>query len=551
MSQQPAGRIVSLPPEMWENVFKHVRSGRNRKSICLVSRTWRAFMMPIMWEKFCTNLQETETRKIVNLVNPNNGNLPYVRHLSIFLSKRVILEEWADMCAVLRLLVTTIPNNRLQTFVTNIDVSSQDLILILQTHQTLEKLSVPLVVKDTSEAASEAVSDEISPANATWLVPAFANLKDLTAHTAASNVEQSIKPYNFIIRNAPKLERLVIDRLLKDKTRRGYPNLSKLLPWGPSMPMPTTITKLRFVDMNLGRESRALAQILRFEILETLAINKCLSVVPFLTAVASQLSRIQPALKKLYIILLYSLPEGPDTLRAIENVLLSFPSLDTLVVDHDPNHLISKESVMNHPDLKVLALPSTHAKDLHHHSIVDLRDMFQTCTKIEVLHLNLNLGRVSDACIDLCETFRVGRFEGEGPDTEIELLLGAIGTLPNLCVLRMTDLPNINYMSTWYSDPDNPFMICIPPRVIPIARACMKNIATEIMRYLAACGSPIKLFTMNPYRVFLRPKPDLDGHTWPTYYYLRGRAFDGLGSEYVIVTPVPNINEEILRHGYL
>lgn len=68
----------------------------------------------------------------------------------------------------------------------------------------------------------------------------------------------------------------------------------------------------------------------------------------------------------------------------------------------------------------------------------------------------------------------------------------------------------------------------------------MCKLASSIMRHLWFRGSNVSLFSVQPVdgACVTHPRHDENGHSWPEYFYSRGRTLDATGFESPTAVPV-------------
>jgi hypothetical protein len=112
--------------------------------------------------------------------------------------------------------------------------------------------------------------------------------------------------------------------------------------------------------------------------------------------------------------------------------------------------------------------------------------------------------------------------------------------------LSMLNMPVIDYGMTV-----NPHIInleSISGAHSKLCRVVMQKFANEIMRFTDVLGSNVKLFAAQPGEVAeasQRPGPDINGHRWPEYFYLKGRNMNLRGVEDAVALPLRGTHEEM------
>lgn len=84
---------------------------------------------------------------------------------------------------------------------------------------------------------------------------------------------------------------------------------------------------------------------------------------------------------------------------------------------------------------------------------------------------------------------------------------------------------------------------------VMVTQFIMSNYATEVIRYLDAGGSKIRVLALSPSELFekgLDPiEQDANGHRWPHYYYGRGIVTDCRGTSKLVADPIANCKAEM------
>jgi hypothetical protein len=112
----------------------------------------------------------------------------------------------------------------------------------------------------------------------------------------------------------------------------------------------------------------------------------------------------------------------------------------------------------------------------------------------------------------------------------------------------MLDLPDIDL-----EPGDEPFprpsdrVTILQDQVVPI-QIMMQKLATQVLGFMASCGSPIKVFSSKPHIAlpdWEKLAPDSNGHHWPEYNYIKGKVTDLMAKETVVAVPLLNVDLEM------
>jgi hypothetical protein len=118
-----------------------------------------------------------------------------------------------------------------------------------------------------------------------------------------------------------------------------------------------------------------------------------------------------------------------------------------------------------------------------------------------------------------------------------------LSTLPSLQTLRLLSLPDIEYGYSRVPNPANFITLCDDGALT--TWITMQKLATQVLRTMATCGSPIKVFSSKPSIIPRRMRlhlPSSDGHHWPKFNYVRGKVTDLMAKEVVIAVPLRNMD---------
>jgi hypothetical protein len=70
---------------MKANVFAYIRKKSYQAAVCLVSREWKDFMAPMLWEEIELE-PETSPIRLATILKPRNGTTPHIRRIFVLYS---------------------------------------------------------------------------------------------------------------------------------------------------------------------------------------------------------------------------------------------------------------------------------------------------------------------------------------------------------------------------------------------------------------------------------------------------------------------------------
>ncbi|OWY56808.1 hypothetical protein AALT_g10759 [Alternaria alternata] len=469
-----------LPTEMKATIFGYLRQNDHKTSACLVSRGWRDIMAPILWEHLTLEIATTLPGELACLLNPNDGVLAHVRSIDIRpgLDDPEEFELNSEFGIAFRLIFGALQKNCLSTLRFYIDISMTTLLSVLQSQQALETLRLQGLTSNGSLS-----NDLCLATHSSWVTPTLRNIRYLRV-TVSDGEQNTYEHSAFLVKNTPKLKYLNLDGFV-DPLPDWYGNDALGEPGAATQSLQLVRFQLCWLDLMTYPAS--LFKAIDFSVLRDLIIGECGNVGAFLTALVPGASQV-PALKRLEMVSSL-LPPSDASLQAIETLVTSTPSLQTLWLDVGKGRLIDVACLAGHGNtLKRLGLAASSRTQGPYYSALDLDKLLTQAPKLVDLAVSLcpiNLGHVRH----LGAKFKL--FKQTGNDyvlSETEFLLA---------------------------------------------------FATEVFRLLVRNGSNIRALAMSPEDMNSAKRPILDdnGHRWLRYYYRYDVTGAMGGQEHVVAVP--------------
>ncbi|KAI4679352.1 uncharacterized protein J4E84_008380 [Alternaria hordeiaustralica] len=476
------GYIGKLPQELRLQVCE-LLPGHALKNLGLANKRWRKSSSTVLWKTFSSHLQERGRDFDALLLSPPNGFLDNVRNLKI--TSFDVSEKVLQLIAVLA-------QNTLRT----VELPTGDpraLGLLIRSQNLIEELTYQHPGLRHSRPDSR------------FLVGNLNKLRKLTITPAKDD------DFNAWLLNTPALETLNIAHYNGFKpSNPELRDLASLKRWKcPSTFIPLRLRHLRLSYINLFDGPYHLGKITDLQSLADLEISYCINVSSFLEHLSIEYSALDSfALKSLCLIQSF---EEPDLVKFLNQFIGCFSGLERLfVATRNPQH-VNVEKICRHGQtLRLLHLdplyrpyrfPLSEARN-HFYTATELETLLVGCLKIEELGIHV-------AAIDIRSMTRGVPFLFPRNE-DLAKALDVIARFPLLGSLRFTHLlaleENIEF--------DNP--------VEHAVQYC--QLATEVLRYLAARSSPVEVYATSPTVApgYLDMAKDFHGHQWPHYYYVRG-----------------------------
>jgi hypothetical protein len=529
--------FCNLPTEMKVNVFAFIRTKTDKRVVCLVSREWRALMVPMLWETLASTFRPTPSKSLAALLQPHSGILPHVKRVHVRSGNSPIAAVCdSNVKATLQCLSTALPKQALRSFTSDLTLPASLLVQLLQSQPQLRNLSTRVKNPESDEP------DELaSVGGAPWLASSLTQLATLNVHVPSQSTLENYES-RFLLENSTKITTLgligqggstsaeVISRTVLDVPVAHDQGLIRTL----------GLTQLGFGGLCFATYSTTMFKSINFSALVTLRITSCRRVTPFLKALTVLYSESPCKLARLDVIIRAQRGNTHDAaMQATESLLQCVPPLEYIYVDIGGDRLVSTACLLRHgPTLRTLWLATGRTETPEHLSSEDLNALIDGCPHLEQLATNLcpiDMGSIQ--CVGSDFTLHHNR---NLPRTELEAMLDTIARQKKLHTLRVLSLPTIDYGES--PNPNATNRVAIPATTVGTTQMIMHKFAAHMMRYLANRGSRLKLLAIAPFLRHLeadRADKDEDGHQWPKYYYLRGRNIDARGVGTVTALPLP------------
>ncbi|CAI9631116.1 unnamed protein product [Alternaria burnsii] len=519
-----------LPTEMKATIFGYLQRNDHKKSACLVSRSWRNMMAPILWEHLTLRVATTLPGELACLLNPNDGVLAHVRSIDIRpgLDGLEKFELNSEFGIAFRLIFGALQKNCLSTLRFYIDISMTTLLSVLQSQQALETLWFA-----TLPSYKDPSSNLFLTAHSSWLTPTLRNIKNLRIaiddedHNANENSA-------YLLKNTPKLNYLSLDGFnifLHDL----YGNDAFGEPGATTQSLQLDLLRLGWLDLKTYPAS--LFTVIDFSVLRALSIVDCYNIGAFLTALVPGASQV-PALKKLGISAHSSSHLSEATVKAIETLVTSISSLQDLWLNVGKGRLVDVACLAGNGNmLKRLVLATSSRTQGPYYSALDLDKLLTQAPNLE--HIAINLCPISLGHVRYLGTqFKL--FQQNGNDYvfgETEPLLVRIAKHRTLRSLRILTVPSVDY--GMIPNPNLVERIGLPEEHVYASQVTMQAFATEVFRLLASSGSNIRALAIMSEKLNSTKQPisDDNGHRWPLYYYKYGATRTMSGQEHIVAVP--------------
>ncbi|KAI4645486.1 uncharacterized protein J4E78_009398 [Alternaria triticimaculans] len=354
-------------------------------------------------------------------------------------------------------------------------------------------------------------------------------LKDLTGlavyvHCHPKVAKNSFEYYRKLLTYVPKLQTLSIVGTLFDDRPLDRLDMQHVLQHDIKEPILTSLTTLRLKLIDLGMSHKAIFRNMNFANLRTLSLIGCNDMAPFLDNLLVQRAnsdgRYLSHLSDLEIFFPLHSPHPYSDIQAVQHFLETGPKLDKLTLDVSRHALINKDAIIAQSKLKSLELGTGEERGGRSFAVEDVKAILNACTELADVAINLpdvSLGPL----IDLAHDFRLGRPQNclTHVETEFEAMLAVLAQHTPLHTLRMLNLPNFGEIEIAHN-PDS-----LSASEHRLARVLYQNFATEIMRFMAKCGTAPLFFDTRPsitYQIF-------DECLWPAYLFNKGYVCDARG----------------------
>ncbi|KAI4908040.1 uncharacterized protein J4E92_010986 [Alternaria infectoria] len=386
-----------LPTELVVNVFAFIRQKKDQGVVCLVSRSWRELMAPILWEKLELSLGDHQGsspgRSLTTLLDPNSGILPHVRNLCF--------EDFTDEDSNNRLesLILALPRDKLRIFQAyGGDMQHEVFLQLLRSQTKLEKIyAVTPSLCLGSTRATHIVSQE-SRARVASLTPELEEITLILECTREDKVDDVYRDLQSFIDLYLSLERLELSGEHEDPI-----SLQGLLWLSPESRLFSNLTSIKMEAMSLVPDaSYQFSHNFDVARLEKLHLKDCSSMSLFFESLSESYIETPGKLRELCI----DLP-GPDpyhddgehdvqvkTTESIENFLKVCPRLENLDLNLRNGKLVDKSCLLPHAEtLRNLVIKKSRNESTdsqsHYYSEDEVGVILRACTKLRGLAINL------------------------------------------------------------------------------------------------------------------------------------------------------------------
>ncbi|CAN9358381.1 unnamed protein product [Alternaria alternata] len=523
-----------LPTEMKATIFGYLQRNDHKKSACLVSRSWRDIMAPILWEHLTLRVAPTLPGELACLLNPNDGVLTHVRSIDIRagLDGTAEFEMDSEFGIAFQFIFGALQKNCLPTLKFHIDINMTTLLKVLQPQQALKTLRLRSLTFDASPSSNLGLSTHTS-----WVTPTLRNIKKLRI-PIDDGKHSAYESSAYLLKNTPNLKEL---SLVGPSTTSSLHDLHGNDAFGgPGAATQTLhLRYFQLCSLNLKTYPASLFTVIDFSVLRELYVVYCRKFGDFLTALAPGVSKV-PSLEKLEIIVTLSSTPSEADVQAIETLLTSTSSLQRLWLDVGEGRLIDVACLAGHGNtLKCLGLAAVSRTQGPYYSALELDKLLIQAPNLVSLAIcirPINLGHARH----LGAKFKL--FKQTGNDyvlSETEFLLFRIAKHQNLRTLRMLTVPNVDYEII--PNPSILEWIGLADEDVYTSQVMMQAFATEVFRLFARNGSNIRALAMSPQYTNPAKQPfsDDNGHQWPRYFYRYGATRTMSGQEYIIAVPTP------------
>ncbi|KAI4651116.1 uncharacterized protein J4E79_009313 [Alternaria viburni] len=343
-------------------------------------------------------------------------------------------------------------------------------------------------------------------------------LKDLTGlavyvHCYPTLAKSSFEYYRKLLPYVPKLQTLSIEGTLFENRPLDRLDMHHILQHDIKEPILTSLTTLRLKLIDLGMSHKVIFSNMNFANLRTLSLIGCNDMAPFfgglLVQRANSDSSYLSRLSDLEIFFPSNSPHPYTDIQAVQRFLETGPKLDKLILDVSRHALINKDAIIAQSKLKSLELGTGEERAGRSYAVEDVKAILAACSELADIAINLpaaNLGSL----IDLAHDFRLGRPQNclTHVETEFEAMLTVLAQHTPLHTLRILNLPIFGEIEIAHK-PDS-----LNATERRLARILYKNYVTEIMRFMARCGTAPIVFDTRPsitYQIFdecIRQKKD-------------------------------------------
>ncbi|KAI4645487.1 uncharacterized protein J4E78_009399 [Alternaria triticimaculans] len=497
-----------LPTELIVNVFAFIRQKKDQGIVCLVSRSWRELMAPILWEKLEFNLGDHQGsspgRSLTTLLDPNSGILPHVRNLCF--------ADFTDEDAENRLesLILALPRDKLRIFQAYGDMQHEVFLQLLRSQTKLEKF---YAVTPFTCLGSTSDYHYASREYRAWVASLTPELKEISLllereeEDEEEEVEKNHRNLQSFIDLYPSLERLNLSADCDPPI-----SLQELLSLSPESRLFSNLTSIKMEAMSLVPD--ALYQFSHnFDVtsLEKLHLKDCSSMSLFFDSLSESYIETPGKLRELCIRLDNGVEDEVqvETTTSIENFLkVCCARLENLELHLSNGKLVDKSCLLPHAETlrNVIIEKSQYGipdSQSHYYSGDEVGVILRACTKLRGLAINL-------PPIDLGHITELGNeFQFKASERDCAAFKD---------VLTFEETPLMEERSFRAS-----------------CEAAMKHYGDQIFSHMSQYGTVPRLLLVESFDTddFEEGMPMEDCYFWPWYIHTRGNVRDNSGSNLV------------------
>ncbi|CAO2648631.1 Nn.00g078980.m01.CDS01 [Neocucurbitaria sp. VM-36] len=525
-SLQQHDHLHRLPTELKLVVARYTHALTDRRSLSLVNKAWAEVVLPGLWETFTTDLLQRGQRDARGLAHPKSNIVKYVQNIHILgRSLQIGMEDHLPM------LLAAIPGGQLRGFRSTGGVPITTFKLMLQLHPKLEELNI-------SEHFSRLLE-------CPWTATRLSNIRQVDVNVDGLSRCGFQKLWSrctnlaHLRMTSPRVANgthpvLSVDHFLSSEygsTPKQTDCTGKLVHRVDAL----KLSSLHIGNVTLPKRLDTMFQRIDILALVELTIDGTFGVTELLAAAAFKFAESEPSLRKLRIVKL-GLQATDEFFQSLLLLLLAFNGLLQLHIQCDDSNKVDVDGIVNHGEtLKDLLIVNggIHRIDKSKcMSVADFEKIALACPNIEQLCVNLYEITPDKLEDDVLGPHPSMLFE----PTDFEQALGCLASLRHLKILRLTNPPNYRKL---YFRPEELVRYFRRSLESGEQRYAFQARADGIMRYLGDRNSNIKLLVFSPVEELPRPEnPDKNGHSWPSYYYYRGKMTDHRGTDIAVARPL-------------
>ena len=240
-------------------------------------------MRPLLWEKLEIMLGTASPSSLATLVHPRSGITGHIRELDV-----LDTDKSAEIEDRLRLVIGAIPPDRLRDFECSFEITTLTLQLLLQSQRKIETLEVctPFTTAGRPDPYGLDFDEHYA-----WMTSSLSDIKSMALYITQRSVSnrRASESVKSVYEKHPRMKDLLLHSLSPTKNRAI--SLRGILRHAQELPLFSNLTRLRLVNLRLGKEGQPILKSLNLDKLEVLQLQRCQSIVPFVDAVTSYYTR--------------------------------------------------------------------------------------------------------------------------------------------------------------------------------------------------------------------------------------------------------------------